>query len=98
MESTQSIWTPVESSGVHLDSGGDCKVLGILGIVGSVAASFAQSKGVGELIAGIGGLEMGIGIGKEIGDSKDLETVGAGGSVCMDIEAEEDGRMIGGVV
>ena len=23
----ESIWSPVESSGVHMDSGGDCKVL-----------------------------------------------------------------------
>ena len=69
-----------------------------MGIIGSVAASFAQSKGVGEIIAGIGGLEMGIGIGKEIGDSKDLETVGAGGSVCVDIDVVEDGEMIGGMV
>ena len=71
---------------------------GIVGIIGSVAASFAQSKGVGEIIAGIGGLEMGIGIGKEIGDSKDLETVGAGGLVCVDIDVVEDGEMIGGMV
>ena len=67
-----------------------------MGIVGSVAAWFAQSKGVGELIAGIGGLEMGIGNGKELaGGSKNLEMVGADGSVCVDIDAEADGEMIG---
>ena len=26
----ESIWSPVESSGVHMDSGGDCKVLQML--------------------------------------------------------------------
>jgi hypothetical protein len=66
-----------------------------VGIIGSTAASFAQSKGIEEIVAGIGG--SGIGRGKEIGkgDLKDLEMVGAGGLVCVDIDTEADGGMIG---
>ena len=60
-----------------------------MGIIGSVAASFAQSKGVEEIVAGIRG--SGIGIGKGI----DLETVDIGGSVCVDMVAVEGGGMKG---
>jgi len=67
-----------------------------MGIVESETASFAQLKGVKEIVAGIGGLEIGIrrGIG-ESGDMKDSETIGNSGSVCMDIDAEEDRGIIG---
>ena len=61
-----------------------------MGIIGSVAASFAQSKGVEEMV-GIGGSGIGIGIGKGI----DLETVDIGGSVCVDMVAVEGGGMKG---
>jgi len=36
---------------------------------------------------------MGMGMG--IGGSKDLETIGNGGSVCVDIDTVEDGEVVG---
>jgi hypothetical protein len=60
---------------------------GIVGIVGSEIASSAQLKGEEELVAGIGGSKIGIGIG--IGMGIDSEIVGIGGSVCMDMDADE---------
>ena len=34
----------------------------------------------------------------ETGDSRNSEMVGNNGSVCVDIDAEDDGEMIGGLV
>ena len=48
---------------------------GIVGIVGSETASFAQFKGVGTIVAGVVDSEM------EAGDSEDSEMVGNNGSV-----------------
>ena len=45
-------------------------------------------KGAEEVVSGIGGSEMGI-LG--IGIGMDSETVGIGGSVCVDMDTEEDG-------
>ena len=62
---------------------------GIVGIVGSEIASSAQLKDVEEMVEGISGSEMGM------GDDSEKVTVGSRGSVCVDIDAEEDGRIIG---
>ena len=68
-----------------------------MGIVEIEAASSAQLKGVERIEAGIGGSEIGIGmgVGIGIGGLKDLEIIGNGGSVCVDIDAVEDGGIIG---
>jgi hypothetical protein len=63
-----------------------------MGIVESEAALSAQLKGVGEMVAGIGGSEMGT------DNSRNSKTVGEKGSVCVDIDADEDGGMEGGFV
>jgi hypothetical protein len=72
-----------------------------MGIFESKAASSAQLKGAKTVVAGIGGLEIEIGIGIGfigIGGSKGLEAVGIGGSVCVDMVAEVDEEIIGGFV
>ena len=61
-----------------------------MGIVESEAASSDQLKEAEEIVAGSRGSEIGIGIGFiGIDDSKGLEAVGIGGSVCVDMDAEE---------
>ena len=62
-----------------------------MGIVESEAASSAQLKGAEEivLVAGVGDSEMGI------RGSSEKVTVGDRGSVCVDMDAEEDGGIIG---
>ena len=64
---------------------------GIVGIFESKAASSAQLKGAEEivLVAGVGDSEMGI------RGSSEKVTVGDRGSVCVDMDAEEDGGIIG---
>ena len=63
---------------------------GIVSIIEIAAASSAQLKGAEEIIPGIESLEMGIGKGIV------SETVSAGGSVCVDMVAVEDGEIIEG--
>lgn len=66
-----------------------------MGIVEIEAASSAQLKGAKEIVAGIRGSEMGM------GDDSENVTVGSSGgsvTVCVDIDATEDGGMIGGFV
>ena len=60
-----------------------------MGIVESEAASFAQLKDEERIGVGIGGSEIGIGNGM------DSETASIGGSVCVDIDAVEEGEMKG---
>ena len=62
------------------------------GIVGGEYVSFAQSKGGGIVVAGIRG--------SKIGTVNESESGMAGEevSVCVDIDAEEDGGMERGVV
>ena len=65
-----------------------------MGIVESEKGSSAQLKGAEVIVAGIRGSKM------ETGDSKDSEmvTIGNRGLVWVDMVAEEDWGMIGGVV
>jgi hypothetical protein len=63
-----------------------------MGIVEIEAASSAQLKGAEGIVAGIGDSEIGI------GEGIDSETVGIGGSVCVDIVAVEYVGMIVGLV
>jgi hypothetical protein len=65
---------------------------GIMGIVEIEAASSAQLKGEEDLVAGIGGSKIGIGMGI------DSEIVGIGGLVCMDMDADEGRGIIGEIV
>ena len=62
-----------------------------MGIVESEAASSTQLKGAEKivLVAGVGDSKMGI------GGSSEKVTVGDRGSVCVDMDAEEDGGIIG---
>jgi hypothetical protein len=60
-----------------------------VGIAESEMASSAQLKDVETMVAGMGGFKTGR------GDGSEGITVGNGGSVCVDIDAEEDGGMIG---
>ena len=59
-----------------------------MGIVGSEIASSAQLKGVETIVAGIEDSEMGTDDSESFSDSNL-------GSVCVDIDAEEDGGSIG---
>ena len=62
-----------------------------MGIVEIDAASSAQLKRAEEivLVAGVEDPEM------EIGGDSEMITVGKRGSVCVDMDAEEDGGIIG---
>ena len=61
---------------------------GIMGIVEIRSALSAQLKGAKMVVAGIGDSEIGVGIENGMGDSKGLEMVGIGDSVCVDMVTE----------
>ena len=63
-----------------------------MGIVGSETALSNQLKDVKVVAEGIRGSEV------RMGNGSGNVTVGSGGSVCVDMDADEDGRMIGGFV
>ena len=60
-----------------------------MGIVGSETASSTQLKSVETIVAGIEDSEMGTGDDSESFSDSNM------GSVCVDIDAEEDGGSIG---
>ena len=61
-----------------------------MGIVGREIASSAQLRGAETMIVGIGNSKM------EAGNGSEGFIAGNRGLVCMDIVAEDDGKMIGG--
>ena len=61
-----------------------------MGIVGSETASSAQLKKAEKIVVGIGDSGMGT------GDDSGKVTVGSEGSVCVDIDADEDREIRGG--